>query len=138
MTCKSQVFLAKYKLMKRERRSDCPIHFGLQTFGDAWTLLIVRDLMFKQRSTYSDFLGGEERIATNILADRLSRLEADGIVTRDGNLYRLTEKGFDLAPVLVEIIVWSAKHDPLTAADRAFVRKANSNRKALLKEIRET
>ncbi len=122
--------------MKRERRSDCPIHYALRAFGDAWTLLIVRDLMFKHRSTYSEFLSGDERIATNILADRLGRLEADGIVSRDDSRYRLTEKGFDLAPVLIEIIVWSAKYDPRTAADRAFVRKAMSTRKALLTEIR--
>jgi DNA-binding HxlR family transcriptional regulator len=124
--------------MKRKRRSHCPIHYGLQAFGDAWTLLIVRDLMFKQRSTYSDFLAGEERIATNILADRLARLEAAAIVTHDGARYRLTDKGLDLAPVLVEMILWAAKHDPRTAADRSFVRRAKSNREALLKEIRAT
>ena len=122
--------------MKRARRSDCPIHHGLQTFGDAWTLLIVRDLLFKNRSTYSDFLGAEEGIATNILADRLARLEVDGLVVRDGPRYRLTDKGKDLAPLLVEIILWSAKYDARTAADPAFVRKAKSHRAALLKELR--
>jgi DNA-binding HxlR family transcriptional regulator len=122
--------------MKRPRRSDCPVHYALNAFGDAWTLLIIRDLMFKNRSTYSELLAGEERIATNILADRLSRLERDDIVAHDGQRYRLTRKGVDLAPVMVELIAWSAKHDPKTAADARFVRRARTDRRRLLDEIR--
>jgi DNA-binding HxlR family transcriptional regulator len=122
--------------MRRSRRSDCPVHFALNAFGDAWTLLIIRDLMFKNRSTYSDFLGAEEGIATNILADRLDRLVRDGIVSHDGERYRLTPKGIDLAPVMVEIIAWSARHDPKTAADARFVRRAAADRRRLLDEIR--
>ena len=116
-------------MKKRHRKSDCPVHFALEVFGDAWTLLVIRDLMFKGRTTYGDFLRAEEGIATNVLADRLDRLEEDGIVEKrsgsgrrtDG--YRLTQKGIDLLPVLLEIIGWSAKYDPKTAADRAFVRR---------------
>src|SRR5262245_65632775 len=104
-------------MRKRHRKSDCPVHFALEVFGDAWTLLIVRDLMFKSRSTYTELLRAEEGIATNILADRLVRLEEDGIITREekaggGVAYRLTAKGIDLLPVMVEIIGWSAKPDP--------------------------
>ncbi len=130
--------------MKQHRRkSDCPVHFGLDVFGDAWTLLIVRDLMFKGRTSYTDFLRAEEGIATNVLADRLLRLEEDGIVAKDsdparagGSRYRLTAKGVDLLPIMLEIISWSAKHDPETAADRAFVRRLRTNRQALEFEIR--
>jgi DNA-binding HxlR family transcriptional regulator len=109
-------------------------------FGDAWTLLIVRDLMFKGRTTYTEFLRAEEGIATNILADRLVRLERDGIVERAGKHlaggYRLTAKGVDLLPIMLEVIAWSARHDPATAAPRAFVRRINADRDALEQEIR--
>src|SRR6266852_3799676 len=64
-------------MSKSRRRSDCPIHFALEVFGDSWTLLIVRDLMFKGRTTYTERLRAEEGIATNILADRLARLRSE-------------------------------------------------------------
>src|SRR3989440_6528835 len=102
-------------MKRRHRKSDCPVHFALEVFGDAWTLLIIRDLMFKGRTTYTDFLRAEEGIATNILADRLLRLEEDGIVIKErvpdgGTRHRLTPKGIDLLPILLEIIGWSAKY----------------------------
>jgi DNA-binding HxlR family transcriptional regulator len=130
--------LAKSKFMKRRRRkSDCPVHFALEVFGDAWTLLVVRDLMFKGRTTYTDFLRAEEGIATNILADRLARLEADGIVDKsDAGSYRLTRKGCDLLPVMLEIIAWSATYDPKTAADPDFVRRLQTDKAALTRELR--
>jgi DNA-binding HxlR family transcriptional regulator len=112
-------------------------------FGDAWSLLIIRDLMFKDRARYSDFLRAEEGIATNVLADRLARLEGDRIIEKDGEggrgsstRYRLTTKGVDLLPILLEIIAWSARYDRKTAADRAFVRRFHADRKGLEAEIR--
>jgi DNA-binding HxlR family transcriptional regulator len=127
-------------MRSRHRRSDCPVHFALEVFGDPWTLLIVRDLMFKNRTTYTEFLRAEEGIATNILADRLVRLEQDGIVAKDpgatGGGYRLTAKGIDLLPVLLEIIAWSAKHDQRTAADRAFVRRFRTDKEAFARKLR--
>ncbi len=127
-------------MSKSRRRSDCPIHFALEAFGDSWTLLIVRDLMFKGRNTYTEFLRAEEGIATNILADRLVRLERDCIIERDDQRtsggYRLTAKGMDLLPIMLEVIAWSAKHDPSTAAPRAFVRRIRTGRGALELEIR--
>lgn len=129
-------------MKRRHRRSDCPVHFALEAFGDPWTLLVIRDLMFKGRTRYTDFLTAEEGIATNVLAERLARLEQDGIVQKEdavrgtsGN-YRLTSKGIDLLPVMVEIIGWSAKHDPKTAADRSFVQRLRKDREGLLAEIR--
>ncbi len=129
-------------MKKRQRRSDCPVHFALEVFGDPWTLLIVRDLMFKGRTRYTDFLGAEESIATNVLADRLLRLEQDGVIEKEtavrgsSGSYRLTTKGIDLLPIMVEIIAWSARHDPKTAADRSFVRRVRTDRDGLLGEIR--
>jgi DNA-binding HxlR family transcriptional regulator len=128
----------------KKPESHCPIHFALNIFGDAWSLLIVRDLMFKRKSSYRDFLEGGEGISTNILADRLARLEAEGIITKDvihtadaRTRYRLTSKGVDLMPMLVEMIAWSAKHDPKTAAERTFVRQARTDREGLLSQLRE-
>jgi DNA-binding HxlR family transcriptional regulator len=127
----------------RHRRSDCPVHFALGVFGDAWTLLIIRDLMFKGRTTYTDFLHAEEGIATNVLADRLVRLLEDGVIERvageDGSVpraYRLTVKGIDLLPVMLAIIGWSAKYDSGTAADKGFVRRLRRESGALAAELR--
>ena len=99
--------------------NQCPIRFGLGVFGDRWSLLIVRDMMFRGYSRFQEFLGADEGISTNILADRLSRLEAQQIITRrkdpeDGRqvLYALDDKGRDLLPVMLAIFVWAGKHDP--------------------------
>src|SRR5436190_14756054 len=104
-------------MSKPKRKSDCPINFGLEIFGDRWTFLIVRDLMFKGKHYYGEFLRMEEKIATNILADRLLLLEESGIVSRtidethnSKKIYELTPKGIDLLPVLTEVILWSAKY----------------------------
>ena len=125
-----------------ERRSDCPTAYALDLFGDRWTLLVVRDLMFNGRRRYGEFLEAGEGIATNILADRLGRLEACGVVEsrRDpdnhrAKLYRLTRKGIDLVPLMVEMILWSARHDPDTGAGKAFVRRARRDREGLVRDI---
>lgn len=124
------------------RRSECPTAFALDIFGDRWTLLIIRDLMFRGQQRYSEFLAGGEGIATNILADRLARLQTYGIIAsspdpanRRAKLYRLTRKGKDLAPLMVEMILWSARYDPDTPVSKAFVRRAKQDRQALLDEI---
>ncbi len=109
----------------RPLRSHCPINFGLESFGDRWSLLILRDIIFRGKRTYGEFLKSEERIATNILASRLAMLEQDGILEKRPNpedarkdLYVLTEKGLDLIPVLFEMMSWSAKYDPKSEARR--------------------
>lgn len=124
------------------RRSGCPISIALELLGDPWSLLVVRDLMFKGRRSFSEFLAGGEGIATNILADRLRRLEAGGIVEKrpdsdDGRrvLYRLTRKGIDLAPVLVELILWSARHER-TEAPPEVIRRMRSDRDAFLEDVK--
>ena len=110
--------------------------------GDRWSLLIIRDLMFRGFRTYKEFLESDEGIATNILADRLQRLEHCGIISTEQDptdrrklIYRLTAKGIDLAPVLVELILWGARHED-TAAPRAVIRKMERNREEFLAELR--
>lgn len=103
----------------RYKRSRCPVVFALDIFGDRWTLIVVRDMVFRGLSTYSEFLNAGESIATNILADRLKRLETAGIVSRFRDTdqgarfrYQLSEKGLELVPVLVEMMRWSSRNDP--------------------------
>jgi DNA-binding HxlR family transcriptional regulator len=100
-------------------RSGCPLSYTLDFFGDKWSLLIVRDMALNNKSTYSEFLNSEEKIATNILADRLSMLEANGFVTKQVAadkkskfVYRLTEKGISLVPIILEIGLWGSTYDP--------------------------
>lgn len=127
----------------RSRRSDCPISVTLELLGDEWSLLIVRDLMFKGLRTFQEFADAGERIASNVLADRLARLEAGGIVTRRRDpddrrrqVYRLTEKGLDLAPVLVEMVLWAARHEQ-TGAPAATVREMRDRRAQFLRDVRK-
>lgn len=129
--------------MHRKRRSGCPIHFGLEVFGDRWTLLILRDLLLNESWAYGDFLEAAEHIATNVLADRLSKLEKDGLVTVErgprgqrARRYRPTQKAIDLLPVMMEITVWSATYDPHTAADPTVVAEIRTNRARLERSLR--
>jgi DNA-binding HxlR family transcriptional regulator len=98
-------------------RSDCPLNFGLEIFGDKWTLLIIRDLMFFGKRYYSEFLASAEGISTNILADRLVMLEQQSFIKKSKDethkqklIYSLTEKGIDLLPIILEIGLWSDKY----------------------------
>nr|WP_293845677.1 helix-turn-helix domain-containing protein [uncultured Arsenicibacter sp.] len=100
-------------------RSACPLSYGLDFIGDKWSLLIIRDMALNNKSTYGEFLNSEEQIATNILADRLGMLEAYGFVTKQVAadkkskfLYRLTEKGISLVPVIIEIGLWGSVYNP--------------------------
>jgi DNA-binding HxlR family transcriptional regulator len=100
-----------------KQRSNCPISTSLDVLGDKWTLLILRDIVFAGKSTYGQFLQAAEKMATNILADRLAVLEAHGLLTKavaadkkSKFTYRLTEKGVDVVPILVELVLWGAKH----------------------------
>ncbi|MFN7961875.1 MAG: helix-turn-helix domain-containing protein [Thermoanaerobaculia bacterium] len=127
----------------RSRRSDCPISITLELLGDEWSLLVVRDLMFKGLRTFQEFANSGEGIASNVLAERLARLEAGGIVSRERDaedrrrvLYRLTEKGIDLAPVMVEIVLWAARHER-TGAPEATVAAMRHHREGFLAEIRQ-
>jgi DNA-binding HxlR family transcriptional regulator len=98
--------------------STCPINASLVVLGDRWSLLVVRDLLFAGYKTFNQFLSSGEGMATNVLADRLAKLTESGIITKepdpdDGRkwIYRLTSKGVDLAPVLLELSRWGTKHE---------------------------
>ena len=126
----------------QKRRSDCPINFAVELFGDRWSFLIIRDLMFKGKHYFGEFLQSEEKIATNILSDRLGLMEQQGIVLKKIDpthgskfIYRLTPKGIDLLPVMVEAIMWSAKYDPDSAVEKKFVARVKQDREGLLNEI---
>lgn len=128
--------------MNPQRRSGCPLNVTLEAFGDRWSLLIVRDLMFKGCKTFKEFQEAGEGIATNILTDRLQRLEAHGIVVKQRDpsdarkvIYRLTAKGIDLAPVLVELILWGARYEE-TDAPPAVIRHMRECRDQFLADIR--
>jgi len=102
----------------KKNRSDCPIGCSLDVFGDKWSLLIIRDIMLRGKSSYSEFLESEEKIATNILVNRLNLLEAEKILTKQVSpknkskfIYSLTKKGIDLLPILIEIMDWGAKYN---------------------------
>jgi len=104
--------------LKDEVRSHCAVNYGVEVFGDRWSLLIIRDIVFVGKKTYGEFLKSEEGIATNVLASRLAFLEEQGILSRSPNpedkrkdFYTLTEKGLDLIPIVISIVIWSAKHD---------------------------
>ncbi len=123
-------------------RSGCPVNISLEVFGDRWSLLIVRDLMVRGFTTFQDFVESGEGIATNILTGRLKKLQRCGIVTRerdakDGRraIYRLTEKGIDLAPVMLELLIWGAEHEN-TGAPAAVIAELGRNREAVLAETR--
>lgn len=98
-------------------RSDCPLNYGLEIFGDKWTLLIIRDLMFFGKQYYNEFLNSAEGISTTVLADRLALLEENKIIKKSKDkehkqkiVYSLTKKGIDLAPVILGIGLWSDKY----------------------------
>jgi len=114
----------------------------VETLGDRWSLLIIRDMMLRGFRTYKEFLESFEGIATNILADRLRKLQAYGIITTerdpsDGRrlFYLLTEKGIDLAPVLTEMVLWAARHEE--TENQALVRQMKKDKEQLLTEVRQ-
>lgn len=109
--------MQNYSIFASGMRSDCPLNFGLEIFGDKWSLLIIRDLMFFGKRYYNEFLASAECISTNILAERLAMLEKEKIIKKQKDrshkqklLYILTQKGIDLAPVIINIGLWSEKY----------------------------
>lgn len=131
--------------MKRQRRSDCPINFALETFGDLWSLLIVRDIVYFGKKTYGEFLASDEKIATNILAARLAHLEQAGILLKQPapadkrkEVYTLTDKGLDLIPILLEMAAWGAAHDAQTGAPPEWIALVNADKPKMIALIRAT
>ena len=120
----------------------CPIDFALDVFGDRWTLLVIRDLVFGGKRHFRELIQSPEGIATNILAARLKKLEASGIISRHPDpenrrqvVYELTEKGLDLLPILIETVLWGAKYDPKTGAPKSTISRMRNNRDEVVNEI---
>lgn len=130
-------------MKKSTLRSDCPINYLLECLGDKWTLLVIRDLVFEGKNFYKEFLASKEGIATNILSDRLKRLEKLEIIEsrvyekqRRQKVYMLTQKGKDLIPILVEVIAWSAKHRQGLNVKPEFLEKLENNKEGVIQAIR--
>jgi len=118
------------------------VSISLERFGDRWSLLIIRDIMVRGYRTFKEFQDSGEGIATNILADRLRKLEAAEIICSEAEdsdgrkvIYQLTKKGIDLAPVMLELLIWASRHEE-TAAPCAVIDQMANNREAVLAEVR--
>ena len=126
-----------------KKRSSCPISSALDIFGDKWSLLVMRDLLFREKTHYREFHASEEGVATNILADRLARLERAGLIRKTGGdprsgkqSYVATAKGKDLIPVLFEMMLWSAKHLPETITPPELLAELKKDKKRAAREVR--
>ena len=127
-----------------KKRSECPISSSLDIWGDKWSLLIVRDLMFSKQCTYGDFLKSEEKIATNILASRLQMLEDNGVISKQEHpeskakvLYKLTQKGIDLLPMMIEINLWADKYFTLPPDRKEMLNELRKDKEEFIKQKRE-
>lgn len=134
--------MTKNKKSQERRRSGCPLNASVEILGDRWSLLIIRDMMLRGFQSYKEFLSSYEKIATNILADRLRNLEKHGIITtqqdpNDGRklIYRLTTKGIDLAPVLTEMVLWAGSHEKTENA--ALIGLMRKDKAQFVSEIRK-
>jgi len=123
-----------------KKRSDCPVSCSLDIWGDKWSLLIVRDLMFAKQCTYGDFLKSDEKIATNILASRLQTLEENEIISKSDHpdskakvLYKLTQKGIDLLPLMIEINLWAEKYYNVPADRKAMLKEVKKDKEKFIK-----
>jgi DNA-binding HxlR family transcriptional regulator len=125
-------------------RSRCPIAYSLDVVGDRWTLLILRDLAFKDRRYFQDFLGAPERISTNILTDRLRRLEHWHLIEAhpdpgDGRRVRyfLTDDGLDLIPLLIEMTIWGSRRHPDSSVPAERAEQMSGNREGTVRSHQE-
>lgn len=125
-------------------RSECPISCSLDVWGDKWSLLIIRDLMFAKECTYGDFLKSAEKIATNILASRLQALEENKLILKlehpDSKakvLYKLTPKGIDLLPIMIEINLWAEKYYPIPAERKMMLEEVKKDKDGFIKKMSE-
>ena len=128
-------------IQSQPSRGPCPVTFALEVFGDRWTLLVLREVTLEARYRYKDLLAANDGIATNVLADRLKRLQQRGLVSRVRDksdarqyIYKPTELAISVIPMLVEMIVWGAQHGEGNATE-PFIRRFNSDRDGLISEL---
>ncbi len=129
---------------KTKAWSGCPVRFGMSQFGDKWSFLIIRDLMFKDRKYYHEFIEAGEGISTNVLAARLVDLEANGIIAKSTDpakgsrfIYTLTKKGIGLMPMMLAMMDWAEKYDAATEVPEEFIKKLRTDPNKLQQEILE-
>jgi len=123
-------------------RSGCPLNASVEILGDRWSLLIIRDMMLRGFRSYTQFLDSYEHIATNILANRLKKLEGYGIIATQQDsldrrklIYTLTEKGMDLAPILTEMVLWAAAHEKTQNPE--LIRQIKKDKQKFLAAVRQ-
>lgn len=129
----------------KPHRSMCTINFALETFGDGWSLLIVRDIIYFGKSSFGEFLQSDESISSNTLTRRLSQLEQAGILSKKSDptdkrkdIYYLTDRGLDLIPILLELGNWGDKHSNYEDAPQRWIRQGKVTREELIALARET
>jgi DNA-binding HxlR family transcriptional regulator len=127
---------------KPVHRSRCPVSLSLEAFGDRWSLLIIRDMMVRGFRTFKEFQESGERIATNILTDRLTKLQHSGLIIAEVDEsdrrrlnYRLTEKGIGLAPVVLELLIWGGRYES-SGAPCGPIAVMEKHREQVLAEVR--
>ena len=130
--------------MDYKKRTGCPFSFSMATFGDKWTLLILREMIIGHKQYYAQFKDMEEGISTNILADRLKEMELRRLITKRKDpdnkvrwIYRPTEKALDLIPMFFEMALWSAKYDPYTGVTKQHVEAFTEHRAQTVAEWRK-
>jgi len=126
------------------KRSGCPVNLALEVFGDKWSLLIIRDIMFEGKRHFRELLHSDEKIASNVLTDRLAMLEKEGIISKNPDpahkqkfIYHLTTAGIDLIPVIAEMGAWSLKHRQVDPHKRKHAEILARGGKDLQKELKK-
>lgn len=141
----ASVFVILLDMNTTEHRSDCPINYLLELVGDKWSLLIIRDMLLEDKKTYGEFLASNEKIATNILASRLTSLEKSGLITKKRDLkngtrhsYSLTDKSLALAPLFLDIMIFSAEYAPFPISEEQMniAKRGISHREEVIEQIR--
>lgn len=126
-------------------KSECPIHKSLFVIGDKWSLLILRDMLFFEYKYYGEFLSSKEKISTNILANRLLKLEELGLITKYPDpsnktrfIYSLTEKSIDLIPLIVEALIWGIKYYPIDDQSCSeLIKKIRINKEVFIEDLKD-
>ncbi|HEX7028208.1 MAG TPA: helix-turn-helix domain-containing protein [Gammaproteobacteria bacterium] len=132
------------KKSRSKRRSACPIANSLDILGDRWSLVIIRDLMFRGKREYGELLDSEEGVSTSVLAARLEHLQCAGIVTKTGHpddlkkfRYHLTEKGIDLLPLMIELVLWGTQYVPNTSAPPEILKAMKKDREEFMRRVKQ-
>ena len=132
------------KKSTKTQRSTCPIANALDVLGDRWSLIIIRDLMFREKREYGELLNSEEGISTSVLASRLEQLQCGGIIKKSNHphdqkkyCYHLTEKGIELMPLMIDLTLWGIQHIPGTSAPPDILKAMQHDRAGLISMMKQ-